>query len=76
MALTASALKTLIKARVEQYFGTVGDQPNLTASEAHDQYAEAVAKAVVQWIAANGSGSVTGVESGGQTGNLTATDDL
>lgn len=76
MALTSSTLKTLIKARVEDYFGTVGDQPDLTAEEAHDQYAEAVAKAVVQWIASNGSGAVTGVESGGATGTLTASDNI
>lgn len=80
MALTSSALKTLIKAEIEAVFGTVGQQPNLSQAEAHDLHAEAVAKAVVKWIAANGTGAVStpGVNTGSSTvvGNLLATDNL
>jgi len=76
MPLTSSTLKTTIKATLEAEFGTVGTEPSLTAQQAHDLHAQAIAKAVVQWINANGIASVTGVTSGGATATLTATDDL
>ena len=76
MALTSSTLKTLIKSEVQAKFGTIGEDPNKTPAEAHDEWAEAVAKAVVKWIAANGAGSVSGVDTGPGTATLNATDDL
>lgn len=76
MTLLASQLKPLIKARVEAEFGSIGEFPNKTPEQAHDLWAKAIAKAVTQWIAANGAGAVTGVDTGPGTARLTATDDL
>ena len=75
MALTSSTLKALIISETVAEFGSAGTEPNVsTPADALDRYAKSLAKAVVKWIDANGTGSVTGIS--GATGNLVATDNL
>lgn len=76
MPLTSSTLKNQIKTKIVDQFGTVGGTPDISAEDAHDQFAEALAKAVAAWIAANGTGAVTNVNSNTGIGNLAAQDNL
>ena len=75
MALTSSTLKAKITERIKALYGADADDPAVL-----NKFSESVAKAVVQWMAANGIGAVsTPLASGGSStlaGNLSATDDI
>jgi len=76
MPLTSSGLKSQLKTKIVEQFGSVGGTPDISAEDAHDQFCEAIAKAVAAWIAANGVGAVTNVNGDTGIGNLTAQDNL